>query len=168
MQVVIVSREQRAPFNETAKGKYQTCIENRHSQHKERQSECYESGSFGLTEDAASSYHEAEEERAAVAHENFGRVEVEDQKACNAAEKCEHQHGHRRLTAPQGEDSQRAANHGGYAGRQAVETVDNSDTDGNSRNPAYGQRYSGPACMNRQPRAEPDCMNSCAGKTEEQ
>lgn len=92
---------------------------------------------------------EAQEQRSRIPHENLGRVEIEVQKSDDGAEKQETQHGNHHVAHQQGHHEDGADRDAGYAGRQAVETVDEVNGVRYADNPNDGQRNGNPVFQRR-------------------
>ena len=92
-------------------------------------------GVFEAELQAERGHQEAEEHRAAVAHEDFGGLEIPAEEAGGAAEDRRGQRGDQCLAVEVGEHGEKDRCHGGDAGAETVHVVEDAEGSGDADDP---------------------------------
>ena len=119
-------------------------VDDRHGEHEQREEQGDGRRSLQQALHRHGREHEAEQERARVAHEDPRRVEVVAQEAERRAEHDRREDGRIRLPERQRDDRERPARDRGDARSEPVEPVEEVDHVHDRDDPDHGQRHPDP------------------------
>jgi len=134
--VVLARRSERKQSAAAARDGNESGIEDRDAEDQDRHEPSErEAHTFGADLQAESGHQKTEEHRAAIAHEDFGRIEIPAQEAQRGAKHGRAEGANEHLPVEAGRQSEEARRDGRNAGAETVHVIENAEGRGDADDP---------------------------------